>query len=94
MKGHARWRPGSASNRGSVLLTSVWSCSPRREWPLKVIPGRLQGGSWGAPQGKGPGALRAMLVRCSKCPTSFPAQPTLRAANRGPRPKAACAHVG
>ena len=40
--------PGSASTRGSVHLTSVWSCSPRREQVLR----RLQGGSQ-----EGPGAL-------------------------------------
>ena len=52
--------PSFASSRGSVLLTSVWSCSPRRERPLEVAPRRLseaagrvlgqsaRRGSWGA----------------------------------------------
>ena len=48
--------PSFASSRGSVLLTSVWSCSPRRERPLEVALQGLQGGSYLTPYGEGRGA--------------------------------------
>ena len=90
--------PGSASTRGSVHLTSVWSCSPRREQVLEVALQRLQGGSQ-----EGPGALctERVLGHSAKSwrgatqrPIHFRGQRMLMAADRGPRPKAARAHVG
>ena len=67
--------PSSASTQGSVLLTSVWSCSPRREWLLEVVPRRPHGGSQRTPHGEGLRALRMKLARCLLMPTHFQAQP-------------------
>ena len=89
--------PGTESTGGSVFLTSVWSCSPRRELPLEVALRRLQGGSQGgsqgAPRGEGPGHSAGILPGAGPCPIQFRAQRRLLAADRGPRPKAASAHV-
>ena len=79
--------PGSASTRGSVLLTSVWSCSPRRERLLEVVPRRPHRGFQRTPHGEGLGALCMKLERCRPTPTHFRAQRTHFT-------EAAHAHVG
>ena len=79
--------PGSASTRGSVLLTSVWSCSPRRERLLEVVPRRPHRGFQRTPHGEGLRALRTKLARCLPMPTHFRTQLTHFT-------EAAPAHVG
>ena len=68
--------PSSVSTRGSVLLTSVWSCSPQRKRLLEVVPRRPQGGSQCTPQGEGLRALHTKLARSHPTPTHFQVQPT------------------
>ena len=77
--------PGSVSTGDSVLLTSVWSCFPRRERPLEVAFQRLQGGSQRTPYGEGPGALRTKPALCRPTPDTLPGATDAHGGR--PRPK-------
>ena len=82
---HALAGPGSASTRGLVLLTSVWSCSPQRERPLEVVPRRPHGGSQHTLHGEGPGELRGKPARFRRIPDTLPG--TIDAHGGRPQPK-------
>lgn len=86
--------PGSVSSGDSVLLTSVWSCSRGGNGHSRSLsPGCREGPSALLTE-RVPGLSALSRHGATRRPTHFQAQPTLMAADPGPRPKAARAHVG
>ena len=86
--------PGSVSSGDSVLLTSVWSCSRGGNGHSRSLSGGCRDGPSALLMERVPGRSARSRHGAARRPTHFQAQPTLMAADPGPRPKAAPAHVG
>ena len=86
--------PGSVSSGDSVLLTSVWFCSRGGNGHSRSLSGGCREGPSALLTERVPGRSARSRHGATRRPTHFQAQPMLMAADPGPRPKAAPAHVG